>query len=101
MIVRTRCNRRGASSLLVSAEDVKRYFPKSWTTVELQLGGLRIDCALSPEFWTGRPEISDRRLREWLQFKIPHSGNGDTPSVLEMTPAGRNCFSVQVRQTCR
>ncbi|HUH63767.1 MAG TPA: hypothetical protein VLZ50_12240 [Terracidiphilus sp.] len=81
------------------AEDVKRYFPRSWTTIELQLGGLRIDCALSPEFWKGRPEITDTRLREWLRFKA-HTGNGDASTVLEMTPAGSNCFTVQVRPTC-
>ncbi len=96
MVVRTQSNGRGVSGLLLRKADVRRHIPRDTAAIELQLGELRIHCQLPPEFWRGRPEICDRRLRDWLEFKIFHSRTCRLPMALEMTPTGRNSFKLQI-----
>jgi hypothetical protein len=57
------------TGLNVGATNVRRYFPKSITEIELELDHLRIQCELTPEFWRGQPEIHDPRLCLWLESK--------------------------------
>jgi hypothetical protein len=94
MVVRTQLRGRHIFGLLVEAEDLRRHFPEKCDSIELQLGGLRIDCSLPAEFWNGRPEISDPRLSEWLDFKIFHGRPARTPIELELTPAGPRAFTL-------
>ena len=70
-------------------------FSQNVDTIELQLDHLKIQCGLSPEFWRGEPDIHDRRLCEWLDFKVFHRVSGRTCLLLAMTPAGKNSFIVQ------
>ncbi len=100
MVVRTQSSGRGVSGLLLRKEDVRRHIPKNTVAIELQLGELCIDCPLPPEFWLGRPEICDRRLRDWLEFKILRTRTCRLPMVLEMTPIGNNSFRLQVPAGC-
>ena len=55
--------------LHVGATNVRRYFPKHVSVVELQLDHLQIQCGLKPDFWRGQPEIDDPRLCSWLESK--------------------------------
>jgi hypothetical protein len=96
MVVRTQSNGRGVYGLLLNRADVRRHIPKHTTAIELQLGELRIDCELAPEFWRGRPEIYDRRLCDWLEFKIFRGRSCRTPVPLEMTPLGKTSFRLQI-----
>jgi hypothetical protein len=100
MVVRTQSNGRGVSGLLLKAADVRRHIPKNTTAIELQLGELRIDCPLSAEFWHGRPQLCDRRLLGWLEFKIFLGKSCRTPVSLEMTPTGKNSFRLQIPSGC-
>ena len=95
MVVKTQIKGCGVTGLRVGARNVRRYFPKNVSTIELQLDHLQIQCGLSPEFWTGEPEIHDPRLCEWLDFKIFHRVEGRTSLRLAMTPAGANAFRLR------
>lgn len=100
MVVRTQSNGRGVSGLLLRKEDVRRHIPKNTAAIELQLGELRIDCPLPPEFWRGRPEICDRRLGQWLEFKVIRTRSCRVPVALEMTPIGNNSFRLEIPPGC-
>jgi hypothetical protein len=100
MLVRAQSKGRGVCGLLLRAEDVRRHFPRNTPTIELKLGELRIDCELTPDFWRGRPEISDRRLCEWLEFKVFRGGPCQKALALEMTNAGDNCFTLELPSGC-
>jgi len=95
MVVKTQVNGTGVTGLHVGAKNVRRYFPKNVDTIELQLDHLKIQCGLSPQFWHGEPDIHDRRLCEWLDFKVFHRVNGQRCLRLAMTPSGNNTFSVR------
>jgi len=41
----------------VGASNVRRYFPRNISSIELQLDHLQIQCGLKPNFWRGEPEI--------------------------------------------
>jgi hypothetical protein len=72
--------------------NVRRYFSKGVTAIELQLDHLRIECGLAPNFWHDQPEIHDPRLCLWLESKH-FNGNGYGRTVpLSMIPSGKNSF---------
>ena len=95
MVVMTQCKGRGVTGLHVGINNVRRYFPKGTSVIELQLDHLHIQCDLTPDFWQGQPEIYDPRLCAWLESKHLHGRPDRTPVPLAMIPAGRNSFRLQ------
>lgn len=95
MVVKAQSKGRGLSGLLVGTDNVRRYFPKGVSTIELELDHLTIQCGLAPEFWQGRPEIYDPRLCAWLETKHMHASRDRHPVQLAMVPAGKNAFRLQ------
>ena len=95
MVVKTQSKGRGATGLHVGAANVRRYFPRSTSVIELQLDHLQIQCGLGPDFWQGQPDINDPRLCAWLESKHLHGKPHRTPVPLAMIPAGENSFRLQ------
>ena len=95
MVVTTRSKARGITGLHVGSSNVRRYIPEGTKAIELQLGHLRIQCGLKPDFWHGRPEIFDPRLCAWLESKHLHGKSDRTPVALAMIPNGINSFQLQ------
>jgi len=95
MVVKAQSKGRGLSGLLVGSDNVRRYFPKDVSSIELQLDHLRIQCGLAPDFWQGQPEIFDPRLCAWLETKHMHTSRDRHPVTLNMIPAGKNAFRLQ------
>lgn len=83
------------SGLLVGQSNVRRYFPRNITEIELQLDHLRIECGLSPNFWLSEPEIHDPRLRLWLQSKNQGERSFHASIPFAMTPSGANSFKLE------
>lgn len=95
MLVKTQSKGRGVTGLHVGTDNVRRFFPKGTKNIELQLGHLRIECGLKPDFWQGQPEIYDPRLCAWLESKNFHGTATRSPVSLAMIPAGGNSFQLQ------
>jgi hypothetical protein len=91
MVVSSRCIGHRVTGLYVGASNVRRYFSKRVTKIELQLDHLLIECGLAPGFFRDKPEIHDPRLCLWLESK-QRKGNGHEPVPLAMTPSGVNSF---------
>jgi len=89
MVVTSQSTGHRITGLYVGATNVRRYFPKRVTKIELQLDHLRIECGLPPNFWADRPEIDDPRLCLWLESK---QRNGKGHASLVMIPSGNNSF---------
>lgn len=53
----------------IRTSDARRHFPTNVKAVDLKLDHLRIRCDLKDSFWLNRPQISDPRLRLWLETK--------------------------------
>ncbi len=99
MVVRTQCKSRGVTGLHVGVNNVRRYFPKDISVIELQLDHLQIQCGLKPDFWQGQPDIYDPRLCAWLEARHLHGKCDRDPVPLALIPAGNNSFRLQpVRQ---
>ena len=95
MVVKTQSKGRGVTGLHVGASNVRRYFPKSISIIELHLDHLQIRCGLNPDFWRGQPEIFDPRLGAWLESRHLHGKPDRGPIPLAMIPAGKNSFRLQ------
>lgn len=95
MLVKTQSKGHGVTGLHVGSDNVRRYFPIGTQNIELQLGHLRIQCGLKPDFWQGQPEIYDPRLCAWLESKNLHGTANRAPVALAMIPAGDNSFQLQ------
>jgi len=95
MVVRTQCKGHGTTGLHVGANNVRRYFPRETSTIELQLDHLQIQCGLGPKFWQDQPEIFDPRLNAWLESKRHKGKSSDTTILLSMIPSGKNAFRLQ------
>jgi hypothetical protein len=94
MVVKTQKDGRDHIGLHIGAANARRHFRKRAQTIDLRLDDLEIRCALSPDFWEGRPEIHDPRLSEWLEFKVGRRRPGRDPMLLTMVPAGSDTFVV-------
>lgn len=95
MVVKTQSRGTEVTGLRVGSRNVRRYFPKNIHVIELQLDHLEIQCGLSPEFWSGVPEIHDPRLCVWLNSKVSHRVGSHKGLRLAMTPAGKNAFRLR------
>jgi len=95
MVVKTQSRGLGITGLHVGASNVRRYFPKNISSIELQLDHLQIQCGLKPDFWRGEPEIFDPRLCAWLEARHMHTRLDRTPVPLAMIPAGKNSYRLQ------
>ena len=95
MVVKTQSRGREVLGLQVGTANARRYFPKDTAVIELQLDHLQIQCGLGPEFWSGHPEIHDRRLCAWLEQKNFHGKVGESPIPMAMIPSGKNSFRLQ------
>jgi hypothetical protein len=94
MLVKTQNRGRSVTGLNVGASNVRRYFPKRVSAIELQLDHLQIECGLKPDFWNGEPAIRDARLCAWLESKS--AGQAQLgPVPLAMIPSGENSFRLQ------
>lgn len=95
MVVRTQNNGHGIVGLHVGINNVRRYFPKNISSIELQLGHLQIQCGLNPDFWQDAPDIFDPRLCSWLESHHL-CARPNRPSVpLAMIPEGENSFRLE------
>ena len=95
MVVKTQSKGRGLTGLLVGSTNVRRYFPKDTSVIELQLDHLHIQCGLKPDFWDGEPEIYDPRLCAWLESKNLRPQPTQPAVPLAMIPAGHNSFRLR------
>lgn len=95
MVVKTQSKGHGVTGLNVGVNNVRRYFPKHISVIELQLDHLQIQCGLNPDFWQGQPEIYDPRLCAWLESRHMHAKLDRAPVPLAMIPAGKNSFRLQ------
>lgn len=95
MVVRTQCKGHGIIGLHVGENNVRRYFPKDVSSIELQLDHLQIQCGLQPSFWQGEPDIFDSRLCAWLESRHMHGQPNRMPIVLAMIPEGNHCFRLR------
>jgi hypothetical protein len=95
MVVKTQRKGHGLTGLNVGATNVRRYFPRETSVIELQLDHLQIQCGLDPGFWQGQPEIHDPRLNLWLESKNLNGRAGKPEAPLVMIPAGKNSFRLR------
>jgi len=95
MIVKTQHKGREFTGVEIGATNVRRYFPKDASVIELHLDHLLIQLGLDPEFWQGHAQICDRRLCAWLESKNFHGRPGDAPIPLALIPSGKNCYRLQ------
>jgi hypothetical protein len=95
MIVKTQHKGREFTGVEIGATNVRRYFPKDASVIELHLDHLLIQLGLTPEFWQGNAQICDPRLCAWLESKNFHGRPGDAPIPLALIPSGKNCYRLQ------
>jgi hypothetical protein len=95
MVVKTQSKGLGITVLHVGASNVRRYFPRNISSIELQLDHLQIQCGLKPNFWRGEPEIVDPRLCAWLEARHMHAKLDRGPIPLAMIPSGKNSYRLQ------
>jgi hypothetical protein len=95
MVVKTQSKGHGVTGLHVGVTNVRRFFPKDISVIELELDHLQIQCGLGPTFWQDEPEIYDPRLCAWLESKHCHTRPDRTPVPLMMIPSGKSTFKLQ------
>jgi hypothetical protein len=95
MVVKTQNKGCEITGLQVGASNVRRYFPKDISVIELELDHLRIECCLGPGFWLDQPEIRDPRLSAWLESKNFHKRPSRDPVPLAMIPNGKSSYRLR------
>lgn len=95
MVVKTYRDGHDRTGLHIGTANARRYFRKHAPSIDLKLDDLQIQCTLSPDFWSERPEIHDPRLSEWLKFKVGQVRPGRKPTLLTMIPSGGDTYVVR------
>jgi hypothetical protein len=95
MVVKIQSRGRLVTGLNVGVNNVRRYFPKHLSFIQLEFDHLQIECKLTPEFWRGDGEIQDPRLTLWLESKSSGRPACQTPVHLTMIRSGNNCFRLR------
>ena len=101
MIVKMQATGRGVTGLQIGSRNVKRYFTRSVSTVDLDLDHVQIQCELGQSFWRKQPEIADPRLCAWLTAKDSSCKADGSRVVLMMEPAGTNSFRLLAMKSRR
>jgi|SRR6516164_11074619 hypothetical protein len=83
------------TGLNIGADNVKRYFPKRNSSIDLRLDHLEIRCDLQPAFWKNEPQIFDPRLSAWLKAKNLDKSKRGADVVLALIPDDNQSFRVQ------
>jgi hypothetical protein len=96
MLVQMQSKGRDILGLHIGKGNVRRHFPVSLQTIELELDHLRIRCDLQSSFWRDRPEITDPRLCAWLIAKRSRLDAGYAPEKVVMMRAGKASFRLQL-----
>jgi hypothetical protein len=92
MVVKAQYRGSRIASLYIGASNVRRFFTKRISMIELQLDHLRILCGLNPQFWLDKPEIQDSRLSLWLESKYLLTDRSHREVSLALIPTGKNSF---------
>ena len=95
MLVRLQNDGHSIIGIRIRTSDARRHFPTSVKAVDLQLDHLRIRCDLKESFWFNRPQISDPRLRLWLETKALWN---NLSRVLRMRKDG-DCYRLEFTNT--
>ena len=95
MLVKVQQKSPGLTGLNIGADNVKRYFPKGNSSIDLQLDQVQIRCELQPAFWKNEPQIFDPRLSAWLKTRDLRKRDGEAAIVLALVPADNQSFRLQ------
>ena len=96
MLVQVQQNGRAITGLNIGVQNVRRFFPKGSSSIDLQLDHLRIQCELQPAFWQNEPQISDPRLSAWLEAKNLRKANTRRPVFISLVRADKLSFRLQM-----
>ena len=96
MLVQVQQNGRNVTGLNIGANNVRRFFPKGSSSIDLQLDHLQIQCDLQPDFWRNEPQIFDPRLSAWLEAKRPRDPNKRTPVFISLVRSDKRSFRLQL-----
>jgi len=95
MVVQIQRSGRSVTGLLIGPGNVRRYFPKSHQSVDLEIGHLLIRCKLRPDFWLDEPQISDPRLSAWLEAKEPEGKTRVGRLQMSLVPVKGKSFRLE------
>lgn len=96
MLVEIQHKGLNVTGLNIGANNVRRYFRKGSSSIDLHLDHLEIQCELRPAFWKNEPQISDPRLNAWLETKNLRKGGKRDPVVLDLVPDEKRSFRLQL-----
>ena len=101
MVVQIQRKGRSITGLNIGSGNVRRYFPKSQSSVDLQLGHLLIRCKLRADFWGEEPSISDPRLSLWLEAKSTDEKAQQARTEMSLVPAEDKSFRLEFKEKAR
>lgn len=78
------------AGIRIGISDAKQHFPEGAECVDLELDHLRIRCELHTDLWGNRAEISDPRLRAWLEEKFYWQKLPTFPVSVELIRSGES-----------
>lgn len=95
MLVNVQHKSPGITGLNIGVDNVKRYFPKGNSSIDLHLDHLQIRCELQPAFWKNEPQIFDPRLSAWLKAKHLSKSRGGAGVVLALVPEDNESYRLE------
>jgi hypothetical protein len=101
MVVQIQRSGRSVTGLHIGSGNVRRYFPKSRLSVDLEIGHLQIRCKLRPDFWLNEPSISDPRLSLWLEAREPEGKTQQARTEMSLVPMEGESFRLEFNEEQR
>ena len=76
----------------VGKENARRFFDRSWASIEVRIDGTFHLFRLSSTFWTTCPEFRDGPIPNWLKTNGLEKWPKGKPHRLTLKPLGENRF---------
>ena len=85
-------NGSGAYGIRVGDAKRDRYFCRSWSSIEVEIGGQFSVFPLTDGFWRTCPEFRGPQIREWFRERGLVCWPKGHPPAFELVPLGGNRF---------
>jgi len=71
-----------------------RYFRRSWSSIEVEIGAQSSVFSLTKGFWRKCPEFRGPQIREWFRERVLVPWEKGHPPAFELVPLGGNRFGL-------
>ncbi len=86
----------GTLGLRVGKENAKRFFPRNWHSVRVELDGQQVTIPITRTFWSSCPELRSPFIKAFLERHGQARWRRGSPPKMQLLPSLGDAFVVSL-----